>query len=119
MTRPLRATTLALGALLLGCASGPPLRPLPPAGPAPSAAAPVIVYGASWCRYTRAALDWFAARGVPTRFRNVESDSAAYDQMMDRLTESHAAGQGIPVLDVRGRVLVGFSADEAERALRD
>ncbi len=78
-----------------------------------------MVYGATWCRHTRAALDWFAARGIPARFRNVESDVAAYDEMTTRMQAAGLGGQGIPVLDVRGRVLLGFHAEEAERALHD
>ena len=105
--------------LALGCASQPPLPPLAPAGAPVSVAAPVIVYGATWCRHTRAALDWLEARGVPTRFRNVESDPVAYDDMNTRMTAGNIRGGGIPVLDVRGRVLLGFHADEVERALRD
>lgn len=108
-----------VAAVLIGCASGPQLPPLAPAGPPVSAEAPVVVYGATWCQHTRAALDWFSARRVPTRFRNVETDTAAYDEMINRMTEARARGEGIPVLDVRRRVLVGFSAEEAERALRD
>jgi hypothetical protein len=113
-----RACLLAV-VVALGCASQPPLPPLAPAGAPVSAAAPVVVYGATWCRHTRNALDWLAARGVPARFRNVESDPAAYDDMNTRMTDGNIRGGGIPVLDVRGRVLLGFHADEVERALRD
>ena len=109
----------ALLALALGCASQPALPPLAPAGAPVSAAAPVVVYGAPWCRHTRAALDWLEARGVPSRFRNVETDAAAYDDMSTRMSEGNVRGGGIPVLDVRGRVLLGFHAEEVERALRD
>ena len=114
-----RGATLLLAALLVACAHGQAQPTLPPAGPPVSADAPVVVYGATWCRHTRAALDWFEARGVPTRFRNVETDVAAYDEMMARMQSGGIGGQGIPVLDVRGRVLLGFHAEEAERALRD
>ena len=119
MTHLMRTPPYLVAVLLLGCASQPPLPPLAPAGPPVSAEAPVVVYGTTSCRYTRAALDWFAAHRVPTRFRNVETDLATYDEMMDRMTAARVGGQGVPVLDIRGRVLVGFSADEVERALRD
>ncbi len=119
MTFPMRTPIAIVAALLLGCASQPPLPPLAPAGPPVSAEAPVVVYGTTSCRYTRMALDWFAAHRVPTRFRNVETDLATYDEMINRMTAARVGGQGVPVLDVRGRVLVGFSADEVERALRD
>ena len=110
---------LALVVVALGCASQPPLPPLAPAGPPVSASTPVVVYGAKWCRHTRAAWDGLQAHNVPARFRTVEADPAAYDDMNTRMTEGNIRGGGIPVLDVRGRVLLGFHADEVERALRD
>ena len=115
------AMRLALALLFVAsaCASHPPLPPLAPAGAPVSVLAPVVVYGAHWCRHTRAAMDWLAAHNVPSRFRNVEADPAAYDDMNTRMTEGNIRGGGIPVLDVRGRVLLGFHADEVERALRD
>lgn len=103
-------------ALSAACASRPPL---PPAGPRPSSEAPANVYGATWCRYTRAALDWFNARGVPARLRNVETDPEAWDEMTERARAAGIRTRGIPVLEVRGRVLVGFHPEEIERALAE
>lgn len=107
----------ALGALLLlACASRPPL---PAAGPRPTASAPVMVYGATWCRYTRAALDWFEAHHVPARLRNVETEPEAWDEMAERAQRAGISTRGIPVLDVRGRILVGFHPEDIERALEE
>lgn len=108
--------SLLLLALAAACASRPAL---PPAGPRPSAGAPVIVYGASWCRYTRAAMDWLAARNVPAQFRNIETDAEAWDEMAARARRAGVNARGIPVLDVRGRILLGFHTEEIERALED
>lgn len=108
--------SLLLLALTAACAAR---APLPPAGPRPSAGTPVVVYGASWCRYTRAAMDWFAARNVPAQFRNIETDAEAWDEMAERARRAGVNARGIPVLDVRGRILLGFHADEVERALED
>ncbi len=107
----------ALGAiLLLACASRPAL---PPAGPRPTASAPVSVYGATWCRYTRAALDWFEAHHIPARLRNVETEPEAWDEMAERAQRAGISTRGIPVLDVRGRILVGFHPEDIERALEE
>lgn len=102
--------------LLLACASRPAL---PPAGPRPTASAPVNVYGATWCRYTRAAIDWFNARGIPAQLRNVESDTEAWDEMAERARRAGLSTRGIPVLEVRGRILVGFHPEDIERALEE
>ena len=106
----------ALMIFALACASRPPL---PPAGPRPSDEEPVIVYGAPWCRFTRAAMDYFRGRQIPAQMRDVESDPAIWDEMMARARAASIEARGIPILSVRGRVLVGFHQDEVERALED
>ena len=95
--------------------------PLAPAGAPPSEEAPVIVYGARWCQHTRAALDYFRGRSIPVRFRDVDSDVDAYDEMINRARAANVQARGIPIpiLSVRNRVLVGFHQDEIERALQD
>ena len=90
-----------------------------PAGAAPSEEAPVIVYGARWCQHTRAALDYFRGHNIPVRFRDVDSDVDAYDEMINRARAANVSARGIPVLSVRDRILIGFHTDEIERALQD
>lgn len=107
---------LILVALGAACASRPVL---PPAGPRPSSTAPVVVYGATWCRHTRAAIDWLERHNVPAQFRNIESEAEAWDEMAERARRAGVNARGIPVLEVRGRILLGFHADEVERALED
>ncbi|MFO0647760.1 MAG: glutaredoxin family protein [Polyangiales bacterium] len=113
--------SLAVVVLLLassfGCAASRPQ--LSPAGPPVSTEAPVIVYGARWCQHTRAALDYLRGRSIPVRFRDVEQDPDAWDEMMSRARAAHVEARGIPVLSVRDRVLVGYHQDEVDRALQD
>jgi arsenate reductase-like glutaredoxin family protein len=100
-------------------ASRAQVAPLAPAGAPPSEEAPVIVYGARWCQHTRAALDYFRGRSIPVRFRDVDSDVDAYDEMINRARAANVQARGIPILSVRNRMLVGFHQDEIERALQD
>lgn len=79
----------------------------------------MVVYGARWCQHTRAALDYFRDHHIPVRFRDVDSDVEAYDEMLTRARAANVSARGIPVLSVRSRVLVGFHTDEIERALQD
>jgi arsenate reductase-like glutaredoxin family protein len=111
--------TLAFVALV-ACASAPPLPPLAPAGPQVSAETPVMVYGTRWCQHTRAALDYFRAHNIASRFRDVEQDPDAWEEMNSRLRAAHLnANNVIPILSVRERVLVGYHQEEVERALQD
>lgn len=104
-------------ALASGC--GASLPPLPPAGPPVSDEAPVVVYGSRSCRHTSAARDYLRARNLPVRFREVDGDIDASDEMHARANAAHVTLTGIPMLVVRGRVVVGFNPDAIERALRD
>jgi len=117
----IRAAWLAvmLGVVEACGASRAQSAPLAPAGAPPSEEAPVIVYGAGWCQHTRAALDYFRGRSIPVRFRDVDSDVDAYDEMINRARAAHVNARGIPILSVRSRMLVGFHQDEIERALQD
>lgn len=109
---------MALG-FVSACKTTSTAQPLAPAGPPVSEEAPVVVYGATWCQHTRAALDYFRGHNIPVRFRDVERDVDAYDEMMNRARVANVNAQGIPVLSVRDRVLVGYHQDEIERALQD
>jgi glutaredoxin len=113
------AVLLVLVASSFGCASSTTATPLTPAGPPVSSEAPVIVYGANWCQHTRAALSYLRGRGIPVRFRDVEQDPDAWDEMMARARGAHVEARGIPVLSVRDRVLVGYHQEEVDRALQD
>ncbi len=95
------------------------LPPIAPAGAPVSAEAPVIVYGTHWCQHTRAALDYLRSRNIPVRFRDVERDPDAYDEMVTRARAANIATGGIPILSVRDRMLVGYHQDEVDRALQD
>lgn len=114
----LRRQVLIVGlALTLGCGASRPR--LPPAGPAPSESDPVVVYGAPWCQHTRAAQNWLRARNIPSRLANVDDDPEALVEMRTRALAQGLEARGIPVLSVRGRVLIGFDPASLEAALSD
>ncbi len=87
----------------------------------PSASAhagePVVVYGASWCAHTGAARAYLQSHHVVTVFRDVERDPDALDEMYRRVQASGQEYHGIPVIDVHGRVLVGYEAGALSEAL--
>ncbi len=90
-----------------------------PAGPPPSELHPVVVYGSRDCQHTRAALAWLRARSIPTTFRDVAADPEALVEMQTRAQTLGVEARGIPVLEVRGRMLVGFEATHLGYALED
>ncbi len=72
----------------------------------------VIVYSTPTCSYCRLAKDYLRKHNIPFTDYNVASDRAKADEMVRK------SGQmGVPVLDINGRILVGFNPAEIERAL--
>jgi glutaredoxin len=82
-----------------------------------SAAVTVIVYGASWCKPCHQAEDYLRQKGVRVLMKDVERSEAADREMREKLSKAGIRGGSIPIIDVRGRILVGFSPRELDRAL--
>ncbi|MFZ4616850.1 MAG: glutaredoxin family protein [Rectinemataceae bacterium] len=72
----------------------------------------VTIYTTPSCSYCRVAKDWLRKEGVNFTEYDVARDTRKADEMV------HKSGQmGVPVLDVHGRIIVGFNQSEIERAL--
>jgi glutaredoxin 3 len=81
------------------------------------ASADVVVYGASWCGACRQAEAYLRSRGVPFVEKDVERDPGAQQEMMRKATAQGLRPTGIPVIDVRGRILLGFDRGAIDRLL--
>jgi glutaredoxin len=77
----------------------------------------VIIYGAEWCGPCHQAAAYLRKKGIPFVEKDVEADSGAAKEMREKLAKSGLHGGSIPVLDVRGKVLVGFSPSAVDDAL--
>ncbi|MEI6389418.1 MAG: glutaredoxin domain-containing protein [Spirochaetota bacterium] len=72
----------------------------------------VTIYTTPSCGYCRVAKDWLRKEGVNFTEYDVARDTRKADEMV------HKSGQmGVPVLDVHGRIIVGFKQEEIQRAL--
>lgn len=101
----------------------PPTAPAPspanaPADRAEPSGATVIVYGASWCGACRSAIAYLKQRRIPFIEKDIEQDEAAAEEMQRKLARAGKRGGSIPVIDVRGRILVGFDQRAIDNALR-
>jgi glutaredoxin len=83
----------------------------------PNARPAVIIYGAEWCGPCHQAAAYLRKKGVPFIEKDVEQDSSAGKEMRAKLAKSGLHGGSIPVLDVRGKILVGFSPSSVDDAL--
>lgn len=77
----------------------------------------VIIYGAEWCGACHEAAAYLKRRGITYVEKDIEKDPAAAREMHEKLKRAGMREGSIPVLDVKGRVLVGFSANAVDAAL--
>ncbi|MBX3232721.1 MAG: NrdH-redoxin [Labilithrix sp.] len=78
----------------------------------------VIIYGASWCGPCHQAAAYLKAHHVQFVEKDIEADSAAAREMQSKLEAAGMRGGSIPIIDVRGKILVGFDERAMERALQ-
>lgn len=104
-----------------GPGNGPGGPGAPPAtGPgdkAPSGGTAVIIYGASWCHPCHEAQAYLKSKGIPVVMKDIEEDPRAAAEMRQKLERSGQHGGSIPVIDVKGQILVGYSSGALDRAL--
>jgi glutaredoxin len=77
----------------------------------------VIVYGASWCGACHQAVAYLKRRKVPVVEKDIEQDPAAENEMRSKLARAGVHGGSIPVIDVKGKILVGFEPHALEAAM--
>ncbi|MEO7092519.1 MAG: glutaredoxin family protein [Polyangiales bacterium] len=78
----------------------------------------VIIYGADWCQPCHQAEAYLKGKGVPFVHKDVDDPNVS-EEMQDKLQAAGIQTHSIPVLDVGGKLLVGFEASELDQALRD
>lgn len=101
---------LALAALPPGAASRVSL-PRAAGDPAPTPAGThqrIVLYGTSWCGACKEARAFLRALKLPFVDKNVERDPVSAAQLALELKSLGVVPDRVPVIDVRGRVLVGF-----------
>jgi glutaredoxin len=87
-------------------------------GPASPAGAPVVtVYGTSWCGACREARKYLASRKIPFAEKDIERDAAAARELQEKAARLGVPTDRVPILDVRGRLLIGFDAARLEALL--
>ena len=75
--------------------------------------AKVIVYSTKTCPFCTMAEDFLKQNKVEFKHFDVGSDHAALKEMMEKSGQS-----GVPVIDVDGKIIVGFNQPALKEALR-
>jgi len=77
----------------------------------------VVIYGAEWCGACHEAARYLRSKGIPYVDKDVEKDPDAAREMQQKLARSGLHEGSIPVIDVRGKVMIGFNPAEIDAAL--
>jgi glutaredoxin 3 len=68
----------------------------------------VIVYGTPWCGSCKAVKKYLAGKHIPFAYKDIENDPAAARELQTKATKLGIPTDRVPILDVRGRLLLGF-----------
>jgi glutaredoxin len=103
---------------------GPPLPEDLPAGIDAGAFGPlgppvVIVYGTPWCGACKAAKKYLAGKHIPYAYKDIETDPAAARELQAKAARMGVPTDRVPILDVRGRLLLGFDRARLDAMLGD
>jgi glutaredoxin len=77
-----------------------------------------IVYGADWCKPCHLAEAYLKKKGARVIKKDIEEDPAAASEMRQKLTRAGMGGSSIPILDIGGTILKGFSEGAVDAALK-
>jgi glutaredoxin len=88
------------------------------APPATAGGPPVVtIYGTSWCGACKAARQYFTSRKIPFADKDIERDADAARELAAKAAKMGIPADRVPVIDVRGRLLLGFDRARIETLL--
>jgi glutaredoxin-like YruB-family protein len=87
-------------------------RPLPAQG-----SASVVVYTTAWCGYCKKMKSYLKKRGVDFIEKDIEKDPEAERELAQKAAAAHVDARGVPVTDIRGKLIVGFDTQAVDAAL--
>jgi glutaredoxin len=77
----------------------------------------VTIYGTSWCGACRAAREYLTGRKIPFADKDIEKDPEAARELTTKAAKMGIPTDRVPVIDVRGRLLLGFDRARIEALL--
>jgi len=118
--RKARLEALAPSAVPAPSGSGP-ASASPDASGSPKQAArsgiSATIYGASWCKPCHDTARYLKQKGVTVIDKDIEENEVAAAEMRQKLARAGRAGSSIPVIDIGGQIMVGFSPMAIDQAI--
>src|SRR2546430_556441 len=76
----------------------------------------IVLYGTSWCGFCKKARAWLVNRGVAFVERDIETEPGAAEELAGKAAAAGVVPRGVPVIDVRGQLILGFDVAALEHA---
>lgn len=73
----------------------------------------VILYGTSSCPWCHKAREFLTENNIKFKDVNVGEDQKAAKEMVKK-----SGQQGVPVLDIEGKIIIGFDVDAIKKSLK-
>lgn len=80
-------------------------------------ARPIVMYTTAWCGVCKRARSWLEEQDVDFVEQDIEQDPSAREELAAKARSAGVALRGVPVIDVGGTLLQGFSAQGMARVL--
>lgn len=74
----------------------------------------ITVYSTNWCGFCRMAKQYLDSKGASYQEKNIEEDKQAYDELMGKINGNF---MGVPVIDIKGDIILGFDRPKIDEAL--
>jgi glutaredoxin len=75
------------------------------------------IYGASWCKPCHDTARYLKQRGVTVVDKDIDENPVAAAEMRQKLERAGRSGSSIPVIDLMGQILIGFSPMALDQAI--
>ncbi len=73
----------------------------------------VKLYSTNWCTYCKLVRDFFRENKVKFKDVNVQRNSSAAEEMLEKTGQS-----GVPVIDINGKIVIGFDIKKLMKHLK-
>jgi glutaredoxin len=79
----------------------------------------VILYATGWCKACKAARQYLVSNRIPFTRKDIEKDPSAVRALQEKASRFGIPADRVPILDVRGRLLIGYDETRMDGFLAD
>jgi glutaredoxin 3 len=74
----------------------------------------IIIYSTTWCGYCKMVKKYLADKGYTYEEKDIEANLEARNELLEKIDGQF---QGVPVIDIGGKLVLGFNRPAIDEAL--